>query len=85
MENEFQHDPDNVDPDLDTTDSDELVALCFDCLSVIPERIAEKDMFAMSGKSGICPFCTGPFRIIPQRAVESLKRRRQAGEMINPG
>lgn len=66
-------------------EGDELVAMCFDCLSVIPERIAEKDKFAMSGGSGICPYCSGPFRIIPERAVDSLRARRNRGEMINPG
>lgn len=86
MENDkVTPDPDNVDPDLDITDGMELVALCFDCLSTIPEYKASKDKFAMSGGSGICPYCSGPFKIIPERAVESLKRRRANGEMINPG
>lgn len=66
-------------------DEDDLVALCYDCLSVIPETIAERDRFAMSGGSGICPFCKGPFRIIPGSTVESLRARRNRGEMINPG
>jgi hypothetical protein len=65
--------------------SDELVALCFDCLSIIPESIASRDKFAMSGQSGVCPFCKGPMRIIPQGAVQGLQERRRRGEMINPG
>lgn len=66
-------------------EDNDLVALCFECLSVIPEHTAQRDKFAMSGGSGICPFCKGPFRIIPQRAVASLQARRRRGEMINPG
>lgn len=66
-------------------DDYELVALCFECLSIIPEKVAEKDKFAMSGGSGVCKFCAGPFRIVPQRAVDSLRHRRRRGEMINPG
>lgn len=85
MPDEIEDNEETVpDEDLEVKDGDDLVALCFDCLSTIPERMAARDRFAMSGQSGICPVCKGPMRIVPKSSVESLRARRKAGGMINP-
>lgn len=61
---------------------DDYVALCNDCLSVIPDNIAEKDPFLQAGEKGVCKFCHGPVTVVPKTEVERLRERRRNGGLI---
>lgn len=52
---------------------DEVVALCFDCLTVVPDYRAEKDIFLQAGQDGICPYCKGVMRPVYKSSIQKIK------------
>lgn len=64
------------------SEEDITVALCGDCLSVIPESMAEKDPFIQQGMTGVCPFCRGPVILCNASNVERLRAKRNSGDTL---
>jgi hypothetical protein len=63
---------------------DDIVAICLDCFSQIPDSIAEKDPFLSAGSgAGVCMYCGGPVAVASASAVPNMKRRRASGGMLN--
>jgi len=64
-------------------EDDTVVAFCTGCGTVIPDHLAEKDKFLQQGMMGVCPFCHGPVIVTDLSQVESLRKRRDSGEVIS--
>lgn len=63
-------------------DEDNVVAMCGDCLSTIPDEIAERDIFLQAGKTGVCKFCGGPVIVTYANQVDKMRRDREQGGHI---
>ena len=63
-------------------EEDTTIAFCAGCGSVIPDYLAEKDLFLQNGQTGVCPFCGGPVLITDLSQAENLRARRQNGEVL---
>ncbi len=63
---------------------DDVVAVCAECVNIIPDRIAERDIFLQMGSHpGVCPFCKGPLLVAWRSAVPGMRRIRRNGGMLN--
>jgi hypothetical protein len=65
-------------------DDNELIAFCTECLSQVPDAIAERDIFLQRGHSGVCPMCQGPTVLTSRDGAAQIKRRREMGMRVNP-
>lgn len=63
---------------------DDIFAFCTECLTSIPDSYAERDVFIMSGHSGVCPYCQGPTVVTGPAGAAQIKRRRESGMIVNP-
>lgn len=61
------------------SEDDPVLAMCTDCLSTIPDKMAEKDVFLQSGKNGVCKFCGGPLIVTYKSEVKNIRRKRAGG------
>ena len=59
---------------------DDIIAICVDCFSQLPDDVAERDPFIRAGSgAGVCIYCGGPVVIASASAVPGMKRRRASG------
>lgn len=58
---------------------EDIIAMCTDCLSVLPDSKAEKDPFLQAGLTGVCPYCGGPVIVTDKSQIERIRRIRQFG------
>lgn len=63
-------------------DDDNVIALCVDCGSTIPDAKAAKDPFLAEGQNGICPYCGGVVVVTYAEERESIMERRRNGEVL---
>ncbi len=86
-EEEEIEDIDINDPNFE---SEGLVALCADCLSVIPDAVWTKDKFLvdsieadgtvnLTGLPGVCRYCKGSTFVMPIEIVEQERAKRRSG------
>lgn len=61
---------------------EDVVAMCVDCGSVIPDSQAEKDKFLQAGKTGVCKWCGGPVIVAYASERDRINEQRRAGKLI---
>ena len=62
--------------------ANDLVAICGDCLTVLPDVMAEKDLFLHTGHTGVCKMCGGPTLVIHRGEIENVRDKRKSGRPV---
>ncbi len=63
-------------------DEPDLVGMCGDCLTVLPDRQVENDVFYKAGRQAVCRYCGGPVVVARLRDIEAVRRKRRRGDML---
>lgn len=61
---------------------DNVIAMCVDCCSTIPDEKAAKDIFLQSGQNGVCPYCGGPVIVTYEEERDAIVEKRRNGGIV---
>lgn len=83
MSDDYKADGPLAEPEFLKDDGEGVVAMCSDCLTVLPDSVAAKDRFLQAGKYGVCKYCGGVLVVLSPSQVENARKKRRSGEMLH--